>query len=131
MRLPRIFPLSRWMGSIGAIAALIAPMAGHAADPAAGQVVFKINCGVCHSPLPGKNLTGPSLFGIVGRHSGEVPNFHYSVANRESQLIWDEPTLDRYITAPRTVVPGTIMPFPGLPDAAKRADLLAYLATLK
>jgi cytochrome c len=114
-----------------AVACSALPFSASAADPAAGQLVFKANCAVCHTVVPGKALVGPSLFGVVGRHSGQEPGFHYSAANRAADLTWDAATLDKYIASPQTVVHGTIMAFPGLPDAAKRADLIAYLATLK
>jgi cytochrome c len=68
---------------------------------------------------------------VVNRHSGEVPNFHYSEANRNSGLTWTVSTLDRYLTAPRELVPGTKMTFPGLKDAKQRADVIAYLKTLQ
>ena len=42
-----------------------------------------------------------------------------------------EATLDKYLQSPMTVVPGTTMTYGGLKDDAKRADLIAYLATLK
>src|ERR1039458_7569343 len=73
---------------------------------------------------------GPSLAGIVGRPAGQVPNFHYSPANKNSGVTWDEATLDRYLTSPGTVVPHTIMTYGGLKDADRRANLIAYLATL-
>ena len=79
---------------------------------------------------PGRNLVGPSLFGVVGRHSGQVPGFHYSEASRGSGLTWDPATLDHYLTSPRQVVPGTLMTFPGLQDPGQRRDVIAYLATL-
>ena len=123
--------LARITAGMGAAILLVIPPVALAADASAGQGVFKANCAVCHSVAPGKTMVGPSLFGVVGRHSGSEPGFHYSAANRAADLVWDEATLERYITAPKIVVPGTIMPYPGLPDAAKRADLIAYLMTLK
>jgi cytochrome c len=101
-----------------------------AADPTAGAAVFKTQCSICHSPVEGKNMIGPSLFGIVNRKAGQVPGFRYSVANRDSGLTWDEPTLDRYLISPQAVVPKTIMTYAGLKDETKRGDLIAYLATL-
>jgi cytochrome c len=68
---------------------------------------------------------------VVGRPAGRVAGFHYSPANRDSGLTWDTATLDRYLTSPATVVPHTIMTYAGLKDATKRADLTAYLATLR
>ena len=97
----------------------------------AGEKLFRIDCSICHSPQPGRNLVGPSQFDVVNRHSGEVPNFHYSEANRNSGLTWTVSTLDRYLTAPRELVPGTKMTFPGLKDAKQRADVIAYLKTLQ
>jgi cytochrome c len=102
-----------------------------AQDASAGRQVFQSQCGICHSPRPGRNIVGPSLFGVVGRHSGTVPTFSYSQANRRSGLTWTPGTLDRYLTAPQRVVPGTLMTYPGLRDPRQRADLIAYLATLR
>lgn len=101
-----------------------------AQDAAAGAAVFKSQCGICHSPQAGRNLVGPSLFDVVGRPAGKVAGFRYSAANRDSGLTWDAATLDRYLTAPGTVVPHTTMTYAGLKDAKKRADLIAYLSTL-
>jgi cytochrome c2 len=102
-----------------------------AADPAAGKSVFNSYCSICHSVQPGKNMIGPSLFGIVGRKTGSVAGFHYSPANQSANLTWDQATLDKYLQSPRSVIPGTIMTYAGVKDDAKRADLVAYLATLK
>ena len=101
-----------------------------AQDAAAGETVFKSQCDICHSTQPSRNIIGPSLYSVVGRHSGMIPNFHYSAANRASGLVWDPSTLDRYLAAPRQVVPGTLMTYPGLKDPHQRADLIAFLATL-
>ncbi len=102
-----------------------------AADPAAGKSVFTNVCSICHSAQPGRNGVGPSLFGVVGRKTGSEFGFHYSPANQNANLTWDAATLDRYLQAPRTVIPGTTMTYGGLKDDTKRADLIAYLATVK
>lgn len=102
-----------------------------AADPAAGKSVFTSVCSICHAAQPGKNGIGPSLFGVVGRKTGSEPGFHYSAANEKANLTWDEATLDKYLQGPRAVVPGTTMTYGGLKDDTKRANLIAYLATLK
>jgi cytochrome c len=98
-----------------------------AQDATAGEQVFKTYCGICHSVQPQRNIIGPSLFGVVGRHSGQVPGFRYSEANRSSGLTWDPATLDRYLANPRQVVPGTLMTFNGLKDAKQRSDVIAFL----
>jgi cytochrome c len=105
--------------------------ASPAPDPAAGRVVFQSNCAICHTVQPNKSLIGPSLFGVVNRPAGQVAGFHYSEANKRSGLVWDPATLDRYLTAPREVVPGTLMTFPGLKDPLARAEVIAFLETLR
>jgi cytochrome c len=118
--------------SIALVAAVVIGGAGaaRAENAGAGAVVFKAQCGVCHSVAQGKNMIGPSLFGVVGRAAGQSVGFAYSPANRASRLTWDPPTLDRYLASPQDVVPKTIMPYAGLKDDEQRADLIAYLATL-
>ncbi len=108
----------------------IAASPARAQDVAAGKRIFQTYCSICHTAQPGRNFVGPSLFGVVNRHSGQVSGFHYSDANRRSGLTWTVGTLDRYLTAPRQIVPGTLMTFPGLKDPKQRADVIAYLATL-
>ena len=124
-------PLSRILPAVCIAAALGGVAAARADDPMPGEHVFKTQCAICHSPVAGKNMIGPSLFGVVGREAGSVPNFRYSAANKNSGLTWDEATLERYLQAPRTVVPGTLMTYAGLKDETQRAELIAWLATLK
>lgn len=102
-----------------------------AQDVAAGAAVFQSQCATCHSAQEGKNGTGPSLFDIVGQPAGRVAGFAYSANNTQSGVVWTPEALDLYVTAPHRVVPGTAMPYGGLPDARKRADLIAYLQSLK
>jgi cytochrome c len=112
------------------VLSLCCTVPAHAQDASAGKTLFARNCSICHSPQPGRNLVGPSLFNVVNRHSGQIPDFHYSDANKNSGLVWNVGTLDRYLTAPRQIVPGTKMTFPGLKDPKQRADVIAYLETL-
>ncbi len=121
----------RWISMAAGIAILSTASPVRAADPAAGKSVFNSYCSICHSNQPGKNMVGPSLFGVVGRQTGSVPGFHYSPANQNAHLTWDTASLDKYLQAPRSVIPGTTMTYAGLKDDTKRADLIAYLATLK
>jgi cytochrome c len=101
-----------------------------AADPAAGQKIFKAQCGICHAVVAGENGIGPTLFGVVGRRSGSVPGFNYTADHKKLDVTWDAATLDKYLTDPRAMVPDTSMVYPGLKDNAERADLVAYLETL-
>ena len=121
----RIFAMVVAMGMAGFVSA------AHAADPDAGKSVFSASCAICHSAQSGQNKIGPSLFGLVGRKTGAVPGYSYSPANLAANMTWDAATLDKYLEAPRTVMPGTKMTYAGVKDATKRADLIAYLATLK
>ena len=84
-------------------------------------------CKACHSVEPGKNGIGPSLAGIFGDKAATVPGFEFSEAMKNSGLTWNQPTLDRYLTDPRGVVPGTKMAFGGVADAAKRQAIIDYL----
>lgn len=121
------------MASIGVVGVLVmcgAVLGGVPAfaqgDAEAGKNVFR-RCAVCHATEAGKTKVGPSLDGLFGRKAGTVPGFRYSGAMKESGIVWTEATLDRYLAAPREVVPGNRMPFPGLKDAKARADVIAYL----
>ncbi len=105
--------------------------AAMAGDPAAGRAVFMSSCSICHSVEAGQNKIGPSLFGVVGRKTGSEPGYNYSPANEKANLTWDDATLDKYLASPRAVVPGTKMTYGGLKDDTKRANLIAYLDTLK
>ena len=112
------------------IVGLLPPRAAHAQNAENGQKAFRQICSICHEAVAGRNRVGPSLFGVVGRKAGTVADFHYSDEMKNSGLTWDAATLDRFIAAPRAVVPGTRMAYAGLMDDVKRQDLIAYLATL-
>ncbi|WP_172204892.1 cytochrome c family protein [Niveibacterium sp. COAC-50] len=113
-------------------ALLLAVSGGHAlaADAKHGADVFAENCAECHSVKEGKNKKGPSLFGVVGRKAGTVADVAYSDAMKQSGISWTPDKIDAYVADPRKAVPGGKMKFDGLPNAAERADLIAYLYTL-
>ncbi len=103
----------------------------NAQDAAAGSHVFKTQCGICHTVVKDRNLVGPSLFGIIGRKAGTEPHFRYSAANRDSGIVWNDETLEKYLPEPRKMIPGTSMTYPGLKNPQQLKDLIAYLNTLK
>lgn len=117
--------------AIALLSAATSLAAANEASPAPtnGEILYSA-CAACHGPGP-STKTGPSLAAIVGRKSGTVPGFRYSRALKKADLTWDETTLDRFLTDPQATVPGNAMPYPGLPDPAQRAALIAYLKTLK
>jgi cytochrome c len=104
--------------------------AAPAADLAAGQRIFKAQCGICHSVAAGLNGVGPTLFGVVGRSAGSVTGFNYTADHKKLGVTWYPATLDKYLVNPRAMVPDTTMIYVGLKDDAERADLIAYLETL-
>jgi len=86
-------------------------------------------CAACHSLQPDPRSPAPHLSGVVERRAGAVEGFHYSDAMRAAGrrgLVWDEATLDRFLTDPEAVVPGTDMPFQG-GSAAERAAVIDWL----
>jgi cytochrome c len=103
-----------------------------ASDPAAGEQVFKRLCSSCHiATAEGRRGVGPSLWNIVGRKSGTIEGFRYSTANQNANIVWTPEILDKYLTNPRAVVPGTTMAFAGIRNDAERANVIAYLQSLK
>jgi cytochrome c len=101
-----------------------------AADPAAGEKIFKTQCGICHAVVAGQNRIGPTLFGVVGRPAGSVPGFNYTADHKKLGITWDAANLDKYLTNPRAMVPDTSMVYAGLKNDTERADLVAYLEML-
>lgn len=96
-------------------------------DVAAGEKVFAA-CRSCHVLEDGVNRVGPSLYKVVGRESGSVAGYSYSDANKASDVVWTTDVLFEYLEDPKGFMPGTKMAYPGVKDAQKRADLVAYLA---
>ncbi|MBU1345845.1 MAG: cytochrome c family protein [Alphaproteobacteria bacterium] len=105
-------------------------VAGLTGDSAMGQRYFG-QCRTCHAIEAGVNRVGPSLHGVVGRHSGAVEGYNYTQANLNSGHVWDPETLNAYLENPRKYIPGTKMSFAGIDDPQRRADVIAYLSTLK
>jgi cytochrome c len=101
-----------------------------AADPAAGEKIFKMQCGICHAVAAGENRIGPTLFGVVGRPAGSVAGFNYTADHKKLGITWDLANLDKYLTNPRAMVPDTSMVYAGFKDDTERANLVAYLGTL-
>jgi cytochrome c len=112
-----------------AATALLGLASAHAQDAAAGGMAF-MQCADCHSPT-GSDGVGPGLKGIFGRRAGSKAGFLYSPALKKSTVVWDDTALDNFLTSPQSAQPGTTMAWPGEDDPKVRADLIAYLKTLK
>jgi cytochrome c len=101
-------------------------------DATHGEQVFK-QCKICHAIGPGaKAGVGPAQNGVVGSKAGTRPGYNYSQAMKdagEKGVVWDEATLNTYLTDPKALVPGTKMVFPGLKNEKDRQDVIAYLKT--
>ena len=107
------------------IAALPAPY--NAADLDNGKHKFA-QCRSCHTTSQGgPNMTGPNLWGVFGRKAGGQDGFAYSDGVKAAGFTWDAEHLDKWITDPRAMIPGTKMTFFGIQDAKDRVDVIAYL----
>ena len=98
----------------------------NAADPVNGKKVFK-KCVACHSLQEGKNKIGPSLYNLLDRKIGSVEGYKYSKAMKNSCVVWDEESLDKFLTKPRKFIPKTKMAFRGIKNKSLRDDLISFL----
>jgi cytochrome c len=117
-------------------AAAPAPASKEASAPPAspeerGRKQFN-ECAVCHTAKAGEaNRVGPNLFGVAGREAGMVEGFAYSKALTESDIVWTDENLGAFIENPQAFLRGNRMAYAGQRDPEKRADIIAYLKTLK
>lgn len=111
--------------TLAALAALPAPY--NTADIANGQRKFAL-CRSCHTiAADGPNMTGPHLYGLIGRQAGSAEKFNYSQPLKTAGFAWDAEHLDKWLTDPRAYLPGNRMSFVGVKDPKDRADLIAYI----
>ena len=103
------------------------------ADVNAGKTVAT-KCQSCHNlDQNGPNMTGPNLWGVLGRQPGTHPGFNYSDAMKafgQKQHIWDFEHVNDFITGPQNYLDGTKMTFVGLKQRQDRINVIAYLHTL-
>lgn len=122
---------------LSALAALLATFAVYASDlkgdPVSGEELFTVNaCATCHGVTKDNNMTvGPNLVGVVGRKAGTTKSLMGPSENLKNYgVTWTAETLDEFLTNPNAKVPGTAM-IGILTDPQQRADVIAYLSTLK
>ncbi len=100
-------------------------------DAGKGKILFSQQCMLCHSTVAGQEGAAPSLNGIVGRKAAAEVGFPaYSRALKASGLTWTPPNLDKFLSGPAKLVPGTNMPIT-LARPEDRANVISYLASLK
>ena len=98
-------------------------------DSAAGEKTFK-KCKAYHVVDSDKHRVGPSLKGVFGRTPGTAEGYKYSkalIAFGEDRAVWDDETLDAWLTKPKDLVKKTKMAFSGLKKPEDRANVIAYL----
>jgi cytochrome c len=97
------------------------------ADPAQGEADAAL-CKVCHTfDKGGAALVGPNLYDVVGRKIASVEGFNYTPALKAHEGEWTYENLDPWLTNPQAFAAGTMMAFPGVPDAKKRANIIAFM----
>ena len=111
---------------VGIIIVILIFSVANAADPVNGKKVFK-KCVACHSLQEGKNKMGPHLNNLVGRKAGSVEGYKYSKAMKNSGVVWNEESLDKFLTKPRKFIPKTKMAFRGIKNKSLRDDLISFL----
>lgn len=117
----------------GALAIAAVATGAQAADLKKGEKVFR-KCKACHKLEAGKNAVGPNLFAIIGRPIASEEGFKYSdamIAYGDGGKTWTVEEMDGFLTKPKAYIKGTKMSFAGLRKEAQRADVIAYLETIK
>ena len=100
-------------------------------DAAAGQEIYNDACAQCHTLNPGHNNKGPQLMNVYGAPAADLNDYAYSDALKNTHWVWDANRLDHYIADAMKALPDTKMLADPMPDAKERADVIAYLSTLR
>ncbi len=100
-------------------------------DADRGALIYKDACSQCHQLTPGLNKKGPQLMNIYGASAADLADYKYSDGLKKSGWVWDADTLDPYIADAEKAMPDSKMLADPMPDASERADVIAYLSTLR
>ncbi|MFS2152722.1 c-type cytochrome [Rhizobium sp. Rhizsp42] len=100
-----------------------------AQDASAGAMLFRQRCSACHALDAAQKRVGPHLDGVVGRHAGSVEGARYSKGMQALGVQWNAESLDRFLTNPRQMVPGSFMPI-SVGNAADRHNIISYLESV-
>lgn len=104
------------------------------ASAADGEKLANKLCGQCHTFKSGEgHKTGPNLFGIASASFAHAADYAYSSVFKEKQgkEKWDAEKLNTYLHKPRALMKGTKMAFAGIKKAEDRANVIAFLESLK
>ena len=116
--------LSSWARATGGAEAGPSDQTALDGDPARGKEVYEKRCTGCHAITADRE--GPRLQSVYGRTSGTVPGFDYSPALKQAHIVWNEASLEKWLTDPDTLVPGNNMEF-HVPKPQERRDLIRFL----
>ena len=122
-RLTRQFPAIGAAISVCLVAVTLST-AGKGQSPDSGKELFQKRCGGCHAL--DRDKEGPRLHGVYGRTAGSIESFQYSEALKKSKIVWDEDTLDRWLTSTEKLVPDNDMTF-HVENADERRAIIAFL----
>lgn len=110
---------------VGFAVAMTAGASAHLEAPAVEPTTaYKVHCSSCHNLE--RNGIGPNHRGIVGKKAGSVNGYSYSPALKNSGIIWNKETLDKWLQGPRKLVPGTKM-VKSVANPATRKAIIDYL----
>jgi len=98
--------------------------AAAAGDATRGQALFEKRCTGCHSL--DRNKQGPTLQGVYGRTSGTAAGYAYSDALKQAAIVWDDKSLDKWLSDPDQFISGNNMDFL-VAKPQERADVIAFL----
>lgn len=115
-----------------AVAAALVLASAAAAQSNPGEQLFRQRCQSCHTVTPNgaQGPLGPNLRGVVGRKAASTGFKTYTPALKAAKITWTKENLDRYLSGPARMVPGTRMVI-SVSDAKQRADLVAYLQSIR
>lgn len=97
----------------------------------AGSKAFAA-CRSCHTVDPDADSgLGPNLWGTAGNKSAHREDFAYSDAMKKANVTWTDEALDKWLTSPKTFIPGSKMAYIGMAKPEDRKALIAFLKTKK
>jgi cytochrome c len=88
-------------------------------------------CASCHNfDKGGPNMTGPNLYGVLGRSAGTHAGFNYSAGMKGYAQQWSYDNINQFLGGPQKFVNGTLMTFVGLKKQDERTAVIAYLRSI-